>query len=86
MAVTPTSFVNISTDDGAVPITWHQLATLTDVELEHLRISREQLRWVFDEGERLKKAQGSMPAADRIHPCAYKTLDGNWHVELVENC
>ena len=55
MAVTPILFVNISTDDGAVPIMSHQLATLTEGELKHLHISREQLRWVFDEGERLKK-------------------------------
>ena len=86
MAVTPILFVNISTDDGAVPIMSHQLATLTEGELKHLHISREQLRWVFDEGERLKKEQGNIPAADRVHPCAYKTLDGNWHVELVESC
>jgi hypothetical protein len=86
MAATPILFVNISTDDGAVPITSHQLATLTEGELKHLHISREQLRWVFDEGERLKKEQGNIPVADRVHPCAYKTLDGNWHVELVESC
>ena len=73
MAVTPILFVNISTDDGAVPIKSHQLATLTDGELKHLQISREQLRWVFDESERLKKEQENMPAAGRV-PCAYKTL------------
>jgi hypothetical protein len=49
---------------------WHQLETLTDGELEHLRISREQLLWVFDESERLKKEQENMPAAGRV-PCAY---------------
>jgi hypothetical protein len=85
MAIIPNLFVDISTDDGAVTIMWHQLETLTDGELEHLRISREQLLWVFDESERLKKEQENMPAAGRV-PCAYKTLDGEWHVELVESC
>jgi hypothetical protein len=83
MAVIPILFVDISTDDGAVTVMWHQLETLTEGELKHLRISREQLRWVFDESERLKKE--NIAAADRV-PCAYKTLDGKWHVELVQSC
>jgi hypothetical protein len=82
--IVPNLFVDISTDDGAVTIMWHQLETLTDGELQHLRIGREQLRWVFDESERLKEEQGNRPGG-RV-PCAYKTLDGEWHVELVESC
>jgi len=57
MAIIPNLFVDISTDDGAVTIMWHQLETLTDGELEHLRISREQLRWVFDERRSKKICQ-----------------------------
>jgi hypothetical protein len=85
MAIIPNLFVDISTNDGAVTIMWHQLETLTDGKLEHLRISREQLRWVFEESERLKKEQRNTTDGNRV-PCAYKTLDGEWHVELVESC
>jgi hypothetical protein len=67
----------LATVYGHVEIREDDLSSLTDVELEKLRISRAELYQAFAEGVQLMKSR-----SDRVRPVAHKTFDGTWRVDL----
>jgi hypothetical protein len=74
--------LHLSTDDGDVEIHEHELARITDAELERFRISRDDLYRCFAEGLRLMEEDEIKPG-DRVRPVADETVDGRWEVHLV---
>jgi len=66
----------VSTDAGDIAIQEHEISTITAAELCQLRISRADLRRLFDEAAKL---QGIKPR-DRARPVAIRALDGHWEV------
>ena len=77
--------LEISTDEGGILIREDELSSITDAELQRLRISREDLHRCFAEGA-AKLMQGKlmqgMKPGDRVRPCADETRDGKWVVSL----
>jgi len=55
-----------------------ELVEFTDAGLRKLRISREELKRVFAEGQRLMQ---SVKPSDEVWPCAYQD-HGKWNVYL----
>jgi hypothetical protein len=73
--------IHLATNDGDVEISEEQLPLVTDADLAEFRISREELRRVFAEGQRLMREQGVKPS-DRTRACAHEIKDGKWEVLL----
>ena len=67
----------LATDYGDVEIREDDLSSITDAELERLRITRAELNRAFAEGAELMKSR-----SDSVRPVAHKTFDGTWRVDL----
>ena len=76
--------INIPHESGwEIEIFEDELATLSAAELNELNISRDELHWVFAEGQRLMRKH-RITERDRVRPCADQTPEGEWFVVLVE--
>lgn len=73
--------IELETEDGTITFDEAAVASITDAELRLFRISRQELHRVFAEGIELMRR--STPSAERVRPCAIKTLDGRWVVHLT---
>ena len=73
------SVLDIATDDSDVTINEVDLASISDAELEKLRMSRADLYRAFAEG--LDLMAGMNPA--EVRPVAREKRDGTWTVFLL---
>ena len=73
------SILDIAADDSDVTINEVELASISDTQLEKLRMSRADLYRCFAQG--LDLMTGKNPAT--IRPVASEKLDGTWTVMLV---
>jgi hypothetical protein len=73
------NIIEIPTVDGVIEIREDELASITDDQLEWMKISRADLHRCFAEGVELM--QGTKPS-DRLRICADR-LHGEWDVLVM---
>jgi hypothetical protein len=74
----PMNSLTLGLADGDLEIRADQLPSITDAQLKHWRISRDDLHRCFVHGVKLMRSR-----RDRARAIADQLLDGKWAVNLV---